>query len=78
MLERIDREVSQGHALAGTEATAVAARKLRREIVLSLSDGRWAWVHLTWHIASDPRWPSVVITDTWPQLVDELRDGARG
>ena len=72
------REVARGHALWRVEAAAVVARQLRKEIVFSLSDGRWAWVHLTWHTENDPRWPSVIITDTWSELVDELRDGNRG
>jgi hypothetical protein len=72
------REVAPGHALVGAQLTAVAARKFRKEIIFSLSDGRWAWVHLTRQTESDPRWPSVVIAGNWLQLVEEIRDGHRG
>jgi hypothetical protein len=71
------REVPNGHVLADLPVIAVAARKLRREIVYLLPDGRWAWVHLTWTTETDPRWPSTTIADSWEALVEELRDGGR-
>jgi len=72
------REVPAEHVLAGVPVKAVAARKLRKEIVYSLPDGRWAWVHLTWAPETDPGWPRTVLTESWAALVDELRDGDRG
>jgi hypothetical protein len=52
---------------------AVAARKLRKEVVYLLPDSQWAWVHLTWRPETDPRWPSTIMADTWTELVEELR-----
>lgn len=71
------REVPVGHVLAGLPVIAVAARKLRKEIVYRLPDGRWAWVHLTWTRETDPAWPSTVVAESWAALVEELRDGDR-
>lgn len=71
------REVTSGHVLAGVPVVAVLSRKLRKEIVFLLPDGRWAWVHLTWTPENDPRWPSVTLVDSWSALVEELRDADR-
>lgn len=71
------RVVTDGHILRRVPAAAVAVRKLRKEAVFRLTDGRWAWVHLTWRADVGPRWPSTCVTDSWAALVDELRDGGR-
>lgn len=71
------REVTAGHALAGVAVVAVAVRKLRKEVLYLLSDGRWAWVHLTWRPEIGPRQPSARFADSWAALIEELRDGDR-
>ncbi|MBT9254431.1 hypothetical protein KMZ32_01825 [Phycicoccus sp. MAQZ13P-2] len=71
------REVAANHPLAHVSVQAVAVRKLRKEVIYAVPDGRWVWVHLTWTKESDPRWPSTVIVPTWDELLAELTDGGR-
>lgn len=35
---------------------------------------QWALVHLTWHVESNPLWPSAVCLQRWEELVPELGD----
>jgi hypothetical protein len=72
------RELSDGHVLAAQPVSVVAARKLRKEVIVRLlNDGRWAWVHLTWATESDPRWPSVEVRESWADLIGVLRESSR-
>ncbi|WP_162799260.1 hypothetical protein [Nocardioides sp. 616] len=73
------RELAEGHVLKGRAITALAARKLRKEVIFAIPDeNRWAWVHLTWNAERDARWPSTEVCGTWAELLDVLRDAERG
>ncbi|MBO0901773.1 putative glycolipid-binding domain-containing protein [Cellulomonas sp. zg-ZUI22] len=73
------REVVEGHRLHGLPVQAVAVHRPEKEVVFWLpQEDLWAWVHLTWTKESSPRWPSVVLCDSWQALVRELREAARG
>lgn len=77
-LEReLVRETPPGHVLADVAVSAVAARKLRKEVVYRLPDGRWAWVHLTWRQETGSVHPRTEIRDSWSAIVDELVDVSR-
>jgi hypothetical protein len=36
---------------------------------------QWAWVHLTYRVEADPRWPSTFVADSWVAVVEELTEG---
>lgn len=78
-LEReLQRELVEGHVLASRDFWAVAARKLRKEVLYWLPrDERWSVVHLTWSDDLGPGWPSTVICDSWREVVEELADRGR-
>lgn len=72
------RELVEGHVLSGRAIAALAARKLRKEVIFAMpEENRWAWVHLTWQAGSDLRWPSTEVCDTWDELVALLQDSGR-
>jgi len=73
-LEReLDRELSPGHVLAGVKARAIATRTHLKDVIFWLpEESKWAWIHLTYNVETDPRWPSAFTADTWDDLVDEL------
>ena len=73
----LTREVSVAHPLEHVGLQAVAVRRLRKEVIYALPDGRWAWVHLTWTKENDPRWPSTVIVPSWDALLVEIQDADR-
>ena len=73
----LTREVSAAHPLEHVGLQAVAVRRLRKEVIYALPDGRWAWVHLTWTKENDPRWPSTVIVPSWDALLVEIQDADR-
>ncbi len=78
-LEReLKREVPEAHVLKGRDVRAVAARKLRKEVLYWLpQEKRWSVVHLTWTREHDPRWPTTVLCDTWREVLEELGDRDR-
>jgi hypothetical protein len=59
------REVFPGHLLFGVRATAIARRWRRDDFLFRLEDGRFAQVHLTRHVETDPRWPGAEIYKTF-------------
>lgn len=75
---QLEREIGEGHALAGESAMAVARRDDRDDVLFSLSAGRWAIVHLTWVAtpAPDPRWPRTWVFDTDAKLNVRLHQDA--
>lgn len=75
--DELAREITSTHVLAGVGVSAVAARKLRKEIIYRLSDGRWAWVHLTWSKETNRDHPRTEICESWPIVVDEVVDAGR-
>lgn len=67
------REVSIAHVLHGALAEAVIAKRQRKDVVFRLpTSGRWAYVHLTYRVETDPHWPTTVIADNWAELAHQL------
>jgi hypothetical protein len=55
-------ELSTGHPLHGQEIRVVARSEASDDIVVRVSDGNWALVHLTWRNAAEtPPWPWTTI-----------------
>lgn len=57
-------ELCREHLLFGLQASAIARRWRRDDLLFRLSDGRIAQVHLTRRQESDPRWPDTEIYET--------------
>ena len=56
------REVGAGHPLAGGQATVVARCTACDDVVMALTDGRLAVVHLTWSGRRERSpWPSTTV-----------------
>lgn len=67
------REVPEKHVLRGRQATAIAVRRHRKDVIYWLPDDRiWAWVHLTWTTETDPKWPRTVTAAEWESLAAEV------
>ncbi len=57
-LEReLDRELCDTHALVRSTRRAVTKRTDCDDVLFVVDGTRWAIVHLTWTVESDPRWP---------------------
>lgn len=68
-------QVTVGHPLHDVPVLAVAARRLRKDVVFWVPSTRqWALVHLTGRLEPDPRWPSVALLIDWNDVVAELSD----
>jgi hypothetical protein len=68
----LTREVSFGHTLSGTAAVAVCVKRHRKDAIFWLPErGEWAWVHLTYAVEADPRWPRTVLAHDWHSIVAE-------
>lgn len=73
------RELPEEHTLAGRQVEVVAARKLRKEVLLWLPELRsWAWTHLTWTEQTYPSLPSTVVCADWSEFLAALADAGRG
>ncbi|WP_257168202.1 hypothetical protein [Bradyrhizobium sp. SRS-191] len=71
------REIARGHALANLSGSIIAKRDDCDDVLVALSDGRVAVVHLSWsgRREADPRWPRTVIYDSlddWRMSLDRL------
>jgi hypothetical protein len=75
----LQRELPEGHVLAGESVHAIARRQDRDDILFALSRDRWAIVHLTWRGAREPdqRWPTAVLLASERELADRLREDSR-
>jgi hypothetical protein len=68
-------EVSPGHTLHGMNVAVAGKSEASDDIVVQLTDGSWAVVHLTWQgSAETPPWPSTTCCDTAQALTTELSD----
>lgn len=75
LVRELARETPFSHVLRGQRVEIRAVRKQLKDMLCWLpAEDRWAWVHLTWRVESDPRWPSVEFADTWKELVLLLKD----
>ena len=59
------RELAPSHVLSGATATAIARRWRRDDTLFRLQDGRFAQVHLTRHVETDPRWPDTQLFESF-------------
>jgi hypothetical protein len=70
----VKRERPPGHALHAVQDEPVAIRAFLKELVCWVPDQQtWAWVHLTWTVETDPRWPATQIISEWADPVNVLR-----
>jgi hypothetical protein len=68
-------EVTLGHPLHGMNIAVAGRSDASDDIVVQLTDGSWAVVHLTWRgSAETPPWPSTTCCDTSQALTTELSD----
>ena len=67
----LHRELPVGHQLHGRQLRAVARREDRDDVLFRSAPegGAVFWVHLSWSVESDPKWPS---TDAYTNLDDFL------
>lgn len=63
--EELRRELPSSHVLKGVGAVALGRRWRRDDVLFRLDDGRFAQVHLTWSVETDPRWPDTQIFATF-------------
>jgi hypothetical protein len=73
------REISADHALSRIATVPIARRFDRDDVLLSLDDGRWATVHLTWSPSpeSGSTWPSTTFYGSAAELQARLAEDAR-
>ena len=75
----VRRECPAGHPLHGVDVEPLTIRVLLKELVGWVPDRRvWAWVHLTWTVETDPRWPATHLFPEWDFLIEALREADRG
>ena len=76
--EELGRETAPSHVLSGAEVRAVARREDRDDVLFSLTDGRWAIVHLTWsgRRETEPHWPRTQLFETWEAVEAQLANDA--
>ena len=68
--EELLREISEKHILYGKKVNAIAHRQDCDDVLFELTDDpyRYAVVHLTWRIESNPEWPSTSLYKDWLDL----------
>lgn len=70
-------ELSDAHPLWGLRPIVVAKCNRNDDILVSLTNGQLAIVHLVWHGHVDPypdKFPATFFLETWEQLQAELND----
>jgi hypothetical protein len=63
--EELRRELAPGHVLFDQRWVALGRRWRRDDFLFRLGDGRFAQVHLTRHVETDPRWPAAEIFESF-------------
>ncbi len=76
---RLEVEITKAHTLWGQIALVVGRRRDQDEILVKLTDGRFAAIHLVW--SDDPRsysaeWPPAVIYKSLDDFVASMRADA--
>jgi hypothetical protein len=71
LVAELSFELCANHLLYGLEASAVANRIDRDDVLFEISGGSapLAVVHLTWQKESDPRWPTTRFFGSWDEWV---------
>ncbi len=73
LVQELDREMPEEHALRGRHLIAVAVRRNLKDTVFWLPEtSEWVHAHLSQRAETDSRWPSVFVASDWQALVDEL------
>lgn len=69
----LHREAPVGHALYGIPVTLIARRCDCDDVLFRLADGsgRYAGVHLSFSVETDPNWPFTTIYDSLAHFVSE-------
>lgn len=68
--KELHREMPETHVLFGKKVTAIANRQDNDDVLFELSDGphKFAVVHLTWRIETNPEWPATTLYKDWLDL----------
>jgi hypothetical protein len=67
------REAPSGRRLVGVAVVPACVKRHLDDVVFWLPETRqWALVHLTYHVETDPQWPSTYVYDDWDVLVRDL------
>lgn len=71
--DEIAREAPKGHQLFGEPVRSVAKAAGSDDVIIESPGvgGKWAIVHLTYQVETDPQWPLVRRFATWEALVTE-------
>lgn len=76
--DELRRECPAGHPLHAVDVEPLCIRVFLKELVCWVPAHEvWAWVHLTWSVETDPRWPATDLFPEWDALVEALRDADR-
>lgn len=75
--KELDAELGEAHPLSELRPVVVAKCERNDDVLVQLSDGRLAFVHLVWHGRVDQfpdKFPSFFIPESWSELQKELDD----
>jgi len=73
LTEELLTELSPDHPLGGVCVRVIGRSSVSDEVLLSLEDGRWALVHLTWRGAPEPPpYPRVAFYESARQVEEAL------
>ena len=65
-------QLPSGHALIGVPFAVVAVRRHQKDLILWLpTKHEWAWIHLTYSVETDPRFPWFTAYHAWNLLVED-------
>ncbi|MET8198333.1 hypothetical protein [Micromonospora taraxaci] len=68
-------EVAAGHPLHNRTVRVIGRSRASDDIVVELTSGGWAQVHLTWKCSPErPPWPSVTFYSTVEALEDDIHE----
>ncbi|GGH21492.1 hypothetical protein ACN9ML_01345 [Dyadobacter endophyticus] len=65
------KEITSTHPLFGLQLMPIGRSEANDDILVSLSTGKLAVVHLTWGNSGDHLWPSTELYDSWEEFVDK-------
>ncbi|WP_084010474.1 hypothetical protein [Pseudofrankia sp. DC12] len=66
-------EVAAGHPLHRVSFEVIARSEATDDIIIELTTGGWAKVHLTWQGPDRPPWPTTTIYNAIGALEEDLR-----
>jgi len=76
--DELRRELPSGHVLLGIDAVAIARREDRDDFLFIIEhpEYKYAQVHLTWSVETNPIWPSTNLFETVIDWKQEIIDDA--